>query len=186
MKDLLTWLGTLPPLLQVPIIVGLFLIVATVLILLIEVAPRPGTRFTVIRLIACIAIPGLIFLLLGSVWWAVAVAVVLGGLFFLLDYRSREGKGYVFALVGFVIWCWFTIRNLVRNGQSIAKKMLAIKVVRRDGSPVSLGRLFWLRNAIVGVLGVIPLFSIIDALFIFGESRQCIHDKIADTIVVLA
>ncbi|HEX7834036.1 MAG TPA: sugar ABC transporter permease [Pseudolysinimonas sp.] len=102
MKDLLTWIGTLPPLLQVPIIVGLFLAAATVLVLLIEVAPRPGTRFTVIRLIACVAIPGLIFLLLGSVWWAVAVAVVLGGLFFLFDYRGREGKGYAFALVGFL------------------------------------------------------------------------------------
>ena len=70
--------------------------------LLIEVAPRPGRRYTIIRLIACLAIPGIIFLLLGSVWWAVAVAVVLGGLFFLLDYRSREGKGYLFALFGFL------------------------------------------------------------------------------------
>ncbi|MEO8262857.1 MAG: sugar ABC transporter permease [Pseudolysinimonas sp.] len=102
MKDLLTWLGTLPPLAQIPIIVVLFLIAATTLVLLIEVAPRPGRRYTIIRLIACLAIPGLIFLLLGSIWWAIAVAVVLGGLFFLLDYRSREGKGYLFALVGFL------------------------------------------------------------------------------------
>jgi len=102
MKDLLTWIGSLPPLLQVPIIVGLFLAAATALILLIEVAPRPGTKFTVIRLAACVAIPGLLFFLLGSVWWAVAAAVVLGGAFFLLDYRSREGKGYIFALVGFL------------------------------------------------------------------------------------
>ena len=102
MKDLLTWLGTLPPLAQIPIIVVLFLVAATVLVLLIEVAPRPGRRYTVIRFIACLAIPAIIFLLLGSVWWAVAAAVVLGGLFFLLDYRSREGKGYLFALVGFL------------------------------------------------------------------------------------
>ncbi|HEV7742051.1 MAG TPA: sugar ABC transporter permease [Pseudolysinimonas sp.] len=102
MKDLLTWLGTLPPLAQIPIIVVLFLIAATVLVLLIEVAPRPGRRYTIIRFIACLAIPGIIFLLLGSVWWAVAVAVVLGGGFFLLDYRSREGKGYLFALLGFL------------------------------------------------------------------------------------
>lgn len=102
MKDLLTWLGTLPPLAQVPIIVVLFLLAATALVLLIEVAPRPGRRYTITRFIACIAIPGLIFLLLGSVWWAVAAAVVCGGLFFLLDYRSREGRGYLFALLGFL------------------------------------------------------------------------------------
>jgi alpha-glucoside transport system permease protein len=102
MKDLLTWLGTLPPLAQIPIIVVLFLAAATALVLLIEVAPRPGRRYTIIRFVACLAIPAIIFLLLGSVWWAIAAAVVLGGLFFLLDYRSREGKGYLFALVGFL------------------------------------------------------------------------------------
>ena len=36
-------------------------------------------------------------------------------------------------------------------GQSIAKKMLGIKVVRTDGSPVSLGRLIWLRNVVNGL-----------------------------------
>jgi alpha-glucoside transport system permease protein len=102
MKDLLTWIGSLPPLAQVPIIVVLFLAVAVGLILLIEVAPRPGRKYTIIRLATCVAVPGLTFFLLGSVWWAIAVAVVLGGLFFLLDYRSREGAGYHFALVGFL------------------------------------------------------------------------------------
>lgn len=102
MKDLLTWIGTLPPLAQVPVIVVLFLAAATAIVLLIEVAPRPGRRFTIIRFIACVAIPGIIFLLLGSVWWAVAVAVVLGGVFFLFDYRSRQGKGYLFALFAFL------------------------------------------------------------------------------------
>lgn len=102
MKDLLTWIGTLPPLAQVPVIVLLFLAAATAIVLLIEVAPRPGRKFTIIRFIACVAIPGIIFLLLGSVWWAVAVAVVLGGVFFLFDYRSRQGKGYLFALFAFL------------------------------------------------------------------------------------
>jgi uncharacterized RDD family membrane protein YckC len=96
------------------------------------------------------------------------------------------GLGFLLALVGFAIFSWFTVRNMLRNGQSIGKKMVGIKVVRRDGSTVSFGRLFWLRNALVWMLGVIPLFSIIDSLFIFGESRQCLHDKIADTIVIVA
>ena len=58
--------------------------------------------------------------------------------------------------------------------------------MRRDGSPASLGRIFWLRNVVNTILGIIPLYGIIDVLFIFGEARQCLHDKIADTIVVKA
>jgi hypothetical protein len=30
------------------------------------------------------------------------------------------------------------------------------------------------------------VYELIDALMIYGESRQCLHDRIADTIVVKA
>lgn len=90
------------------------------------------------------------------------------------------------ALVGFIVWLVFTIIYVNRNGQTIAKKWLGIKVVRSDGSKASLGRIWWLRNFVNGLLSIIPLYSLIDVLLIFGESRQCIHDKIADTIVVVA
>jgi uncharacterized RDD family membrane protein YckC len=73
-----------------------------------------------------------------------------------------------------------------RNGQSIAKKLLNIKVVRTDGSPATLGRLIWLRNVVNGLISLVPFYGIIDALFIFGESRQCLHDKIAGTVVLKA
>lgn len=94
--------------------------------------------------------------------------------------------GSLITLAGSIVWCWLTIRFVIRNGQSIAKKMLGIKVVRADGSPASLGRIFWLRNVVNGLLGIVPLYAIVDALFIFGEPRQCLHDKLADTIVVRA
>ena len=86
--------------------------------------------------------------------------------------------------VGFVIWLALTLRYMKQNSQSIAKKLLRIKVVRSDGSPVSLGRYFWLRNVVNMMIGIVPLYGFVDALFIFGEARQCLHDKIADTIVV--
>lgn len=94
--------------------------------------------------------------------------------------------GFVLAAAGLVAWSWLTIVYVNRNGQSIAKKLTGIKVVRSDGSPAALGRIFWLRNILNGVLGIIPLYALIDSLFIFAESRQCLHDKIADTIVVRA
>jgi uncharacterized RDD family membrane protein YckC len=83
-------------------------------------------------------------------------------------------------------WCWLTIKYVKENGQTIAKKIVGIKVIRTDGSPASLGRIFWLRNVVNGLLGVIPLYNMIEVLFIFGDARQCLHDKIADTIVVRA
>ena len=94
--------------------------------------------------------------------------------------------GVLLGTAGFAVWCWLTIRNVLANGQSIAKKMLGIKVVRTDGSPISLGRIFWLRNVVNGLLGIIPLYQLVDWLFIFGEPRQCLHDKLADTIVIKA
>ena len=91
---------------------------------------------------------------------------------------------FLVGIAGFFAWIYFTVVFVSRNGQTIAKKWLNIKVVRSDGSPVSLGRIFWLRNVLNGLISIIPLYGIIDSLFIFSESRQCLHDKIADTIVV--
>jgi uncharacterized RDD family membrane protein YckC len=101
------------------------------------------------------------------------------------DPRLAVGAAVVTA-VGFIVWCWLTIKYVLRNGQSIAKKLLDIKVVRSDGSRASFARIFWLRNVVNSLISIIPLYGLIDVLFIFGESRQCLHDKIADTIVVKA
>ncbi len=98
----LQWVSQLPALAQIPIVIGVFLLVALLVIFFIEVAPRSGTRYTVLRAAAAVGFPLLVFVLLGSVWWALGVAVVLGGLFFLLDYRARQGKGYLFQLIGFL------------------------------------------------------------------------------------
>lgn len=94
--------------------------------------------------------------------------------------------GSVLMLAGFIVWLWLTLMYMKRNGQSMGKKLVGIKVVRTDGSPASLARLVWLRNVVNGLLSVIPFYGLVDVLFIFGESRQCVHDKIADTIVVVA
>ena len=94
--------------------------------------------------------------------------------------------GVVVAVIGFILWFWLNIMYMARNGQSIGKKLLGIKVVRTDGSRVSLGRLIGLRGVVNGLISIVPLYGIVDALFIFGESRQCLHDRIADTVVLKA
>jgi uncharacterized RDD family membrane protein YckC len=88
--------------------------------------------------------------------------------------------------IGVVAWALMTLKYVRENGQTIGKKLVNIKVVRSDGSKASLGRIFWLRNFVNGAVNIIPFYAIADHLFIFGEKRQCLHDKIADTIVVKA
>ncbi|HMK84421.1 MAG TPA: RDD family protein [Steroidobacteraceae bacterium] len=77
-----------------------------------------------------------------------------------------------------------------RNAQTIGKKIAGIKVARKDGSRATLGRIFWLRNFVNSLLGLIPLigpfYGLVDVLMIFGEARRCCHDYIADTIVIRA
>jgi alpha-glucoside transport system permease protein len=102
MSDFFAWLSQLPPFVQVPIVVVAFAAVVGLVLFFVEIAPRPGRIYTVIRLAVCIAAPALLLLVGGSYWWAIAGAAVLGGLFFLLDLRSRKGAGYLFQLVGFL------------------------------------------------------------------------------------
>ena len=89
-------------------------------------------------------------------------------------------------VIGAIAWAWITTLLVARYGQTMGKRLLEIRVVRSDGSKASLGRIFWLRNVVNGLLGIIPLYSLIDHLLIFGQRKQCIHDLIADTIVVKA
>lgn len=99
---------------------------------------------------------------------------------------SVLGVAGLLCLCGFIGWAWITALLVARYGQTIGKRMVDIKVVRSDGSPASLGRIFWLRNVVNWLLGVIPLYGLVDLLFIFGVRRQCIHDLVADTVVIRA
>lgn len=77
---------------------------------------------------------------------------------------------------------------LARSDQTIGKRALDIAVVRGDGSPVALTRYIFLRVIPVVLLGMIPLvgrfIGLVDPLLIFGKERRCLHDLIADTIVI--
>ena len=102
MSQFLGWIATLPAYLQIILVILAFLVVIALLLFFIEIAPRSGNRYTAIRLAVCVLVPLIAMLLLGSVFWAALIAAVLGGLFFLLDYRSKQGAGYLFQLVGFL------------------------------------------------------------------------------------
>jgi len=102
------------------------------------------------------------------------------------NYGAMLGPNLWLPLLGLAAWLWLTVMFVSRNGQSIGKKITGIKVVRSDGSRASVGRIIVLRNVLNSLLGIIPLYGLVDALMIFGDKRQCVHDKIADTIVIKA
>lgn len=101
-----------------------------------------------------------------------------------------SATGWTLTGIAAAVLIVITIRFVHANGQTVGKKAVGIKVVRSDGSRASLGRIFWLRNIVNGIPGAVPyvgnLYALVDHVFIFGKRRQCLHDRIADTIVVKA
>jgi uncharacterized RDD family membrane protein YckC len=99
---------------------------------------------------------------------------------------SMLGLG-IFAVVG-LIWLGANVYLVATNAQTVGKRLIGIKVVCTDGTRAGFARIFWLRNVVNLLPSLIPIvgnfYGLIDSLCIFHESRRCIHDRIAGTIVV--
>jgi uncharacterized RDD family membrane protein YckC len=105
--------------------------------------------------------------------------------------KAQEGS-YMFTLLGtifgFVMYLLVNGYFLAKDGQSIGKKILGIKIVRTDGSKADFTRIVTRRLLPVQACNLIPVVGpflpVIDALLIFRNSKKCIHDDIADTVVI--
>lgn len=108
----------------------------------------------------------------------------------LQNFPVPQTSNMLFFLGGLLLLgvCVINCVMLHRSGQTIGKRALDIAVVRSDGSPISLLRYIFLRVVPMWLLGMVPLVGrfvgLIDPLLIFGKERRCLHDLIADTIVV--
>src|SRR5688500_16556596 len=88
-------------------------------------------------------------------------------------------------MLAYVIWqLWM----LATKGQTIGKKLMSLRIVKTDTGRNGGFVPNVLLRALVGqgLLGVIPLYGLVDALFIFRDDRRCIHDMVAGTTVVKA
>jgi len=78
---------------------------------------------------------------------------------------------------------------IATTGQSIAKKLLGMRIIRMDGSPVGFLRGVLVRSWLFAVVTQIPglggIIGLVDAVYIFGAEHRCLHDVVADTKVVL-
>ena len=125
-------------------------------------------------------------LILGVVFWAV---------FFqqFEEIADPAAEWWVMPLVTLGLSVLFILINgflLAKHGQTVGKKLLGLRIVRTDGSPASLARLAGLRYGVGFLISAVPMvgvmYGLVDALFIFRASHKCLHDNIADTIVIKA
>lgn len=91
-------------------------------------------------------------------------------------------------LVGIGIYLAVNYRLIVRQGQTIGKKVVGIRIVNERGEVPELNPSLLKRYAVYMLPGLVPLigflFSIVNILWIFGSERRCIHDLVANTWVV--
>jgi|SRR5205814_6646907 len=94
------------------------------------------------------------------------------------------------AALGYALFLAVQGYTLATRGQTLGKMMLSIRIVRSNGERAAFGRLALLRYGVNSLTHIVPgigqIYGIIDALLIFRQSRKCLHDNIADTIVVKA
>ncbi len=129
--------------------------------------------------------------------------LIQGGLYYALaftlfktmlpDVNSGAGFGTRFAMqfvVGIGLFVLLQSYLLATRGQTIGKRLLGLRIVRSNGEPVAIGRILGLRYFVGWIITMIPfigvVFALADGLLIFRDSRKCLHDNIADTIVVRA
>jgi uncharacterized RDD family membrane protein YckC len=121
---------------------------------------------------------------LPVVWGATMAADVQHGLKPAAPMVGVIVLGLILLIGIFVVNCMM----IHRSGQTIGKRALDIAIVRTDGSRIGLARYIFMRGVPIVLISMIPvvgnLVNLIDPLLIFGKERRCLHDLIADTIVV--
>ena len=98
------------------------------------------------------------------------------------------GQETMFLGIGLVAFLILHGYLLYTRGQTIGKVVVKTKIVDLDGNLPNFGNIFVLRYLILVLVAQIPvignIIAIVNALFIFGRERRCLHDYIAGTRVV--
>lgn len=115
-----------------------------------------------------------------------SLALVPGLLVLALSEANSLGLGLALVLgavvLGFEWWMAATL------GQTPGKYLLGLRVISSEGEAIGFRRGVGLRVWAFGLIGL-PLAGVpllIDALFVLGEQRQSLHDRLAKTQVIVA
>lgn len=102
---------------------------------------------------------------------------------------SGLGNNFISELIdialGVIIYLAVNGYFMVKSGQTIGKKALGIQVVSRQTHQLLVpGMIIGMRFVLTTLLSYVPIFPLIDALFIFSAEKRCVHDHMAGSIVI--
>jgi uncharacterized RDD family membrane protein YckC len=164
----------------------------------VEYALPPGEFELAERGTRLLAIIVEFLILAGLIVVCFFIIVILGGLGLSLFRGLNSSSDYVYLVIlGIILliacpigYAILNIYLLYKNGQTVGKYFFGIKIVRTDGSRAGVWRILLLRWFVMWLIKSIPVIGFIitwlDPLLIFRESHKCLHDDIADTIVIKA
>ena len=134
-------------------------------------------------------------ILISLIIWPLSFALG-GSLFMGMDPNATPNLNSILVKMVWAMLPGYIVAALVQGaclhafGGTLGKKLMGLRIVRTDGSRAGFVRLFFGRGAVAVLPGFVPLlgglFALVDLLLIFRDSRQCLHDQIADTLVVTA
>ena len=101
------------------------------------------------------------------------------------EQSSLGGLGITATFAGLFVLGIVQASYLVREGQTIGKKLMKIRIVDHvDGEIPHWSRVLGMRYVLNTALRQIPLYALVDVMFIFGAEQRCVHDYIAGTKVI--
>ncbi len=138
---------------------------------------------------------------LASRWSRLFAAIIdsflIGGIVFGIAFATSlmtfdAPMGWTTQVILFVVFVivYIAINGhfLSKYGQTVGKRLLSIKVVMADGSPASFSQLVFVRYLIMATITQVPfigsVIGLVDSIMIFGEKKQTLHDRIANTKVI--
>ena len=127
-------------------------------------------------------------LVIGFLTFIMVVAysflLVLGDSFTAYEYQAREiPVDTVFIWSGLILSVVYFVGYWAKSGQTVGKTVTGIRIVKTDGSQMSIG------HALLRYIGYIISGAVLSLGFLwlaFDPKRQGWHDKIAGTYVLLA
>jgi uncharacterized RDD family membrane protein YckC len=133
----------------------------------------------------------------GAILDTFIVGATSGFVFFVLGFYSKmvaqEESGQMdviyMSLTGMTIYLVVNIPLIYTRGQTIGKMACGTVVVTKDFRQVSGNRYLFLRIVPFWFIGLVPyvddVFGLVDSLAIFRREKNCLHDDIAGTRVIM-
>jgi uncharacterized RDD family membrane protein YckC len=100
---------------------------------------------------------------------------------------AKNDMTMVYISLCFVGILWITnLILLATDGQTVGKRLMGIRIAQiEDSTKAGFMQIVLLRTFLgKWVLNLIPLYGLVDVLFIFSEDQRCLHDKVGGTHVV--